>query len=364
MAVQYLNLKEQSLSLKEELKTAINRVIFKNSMFILGSEGKSFEKEFSAYCGVNHSIGVGNGTDAIYLALLAAGVKAGDEVITVTNTAIPTVSAISMTYANPILVDVDKYYQMDPEKVEEKITSKTKAIIPVHLYGHPTDMDHIMEIAKKHNLKVIEDCAQAHGTLYKGKQVGTLGDYGAFSFYPSKNLGAFGDAGMIITNSKEEAESLKMLRNYGQKERYYCYRRGVNSRLDEIQAAILRVKLKHVDSWNKNRRKLAKIYNESLKNVITPLEKDYAKSNYHLYVIRSSKRDKLREFLAKNKISTEIHYPVPIHKQEGYSELNQETLPNSEKFAKEIISLPMYPELKEEKVKEVADYINKFGGEQ
>lgn len=360
MAVPYLDFREQTESMKEELMHAIETVIFKNSLFILGPEGEAFEKEFAAYCGAKHGCGVNSGTDAIYISLLAAGVKPGDEVITVPNTAIPTFSAISATHAKPVLVDVNDAYQMDVLQIEKRITKKTKVILPVHLYGNAVDMDPLMEIARKRNLKVIEDCAQAHGTLYKGKQVGTFGDFGAFSFYPSKNLGAFGDGGLIITNSDENDAKLKMLRNYGQRERYYCDLKGINSRLDELQAAILRIKLKHLDAWNENRRRLAAVYNNLLHNVITPKEEPYSKSNYHLYVIRSRQRDKLREFLAKSQIGTQIHYPVPIHKQNAYKELAGYPLPNAEKFAQEVLSLPMYPELKEEAVKEVADCINNF----
>lgn len=360
MAITYVDLKEQSLVIKEELTRAVERVIFENSSFILGKELEAFEKEFAEYCGVKYSVGVGNGTTAITLALLAAGIKPGDEVITVPNTAIPTLSAISATYAQPVLVDVNENYQMDVTKVEKLITPKTKAIVPVHLYGHAVDMDPLMEMAKKHNLKVIEDCAQAHGTLYKGKQVGTFGDFGTFSFYPSKNLGAFGDGGCIVTNNESDAVLLKKLRNYGQTNRYVCDVKGINSRLDELQAAILSVKLKHLNAWNNKRRNLAKLYNELLKGVIVPPIKEYCTPNYHLYVIRCKERDKLMEHLAKNNIGCLIHYPLPIHKQKAYPELAHYNLPNAEQYTKEILSLPMYPELKEESVKAVADCINQF----
>lgn len=360
MATHYFDLKGQSLGIKEEIDEAIDRIIYTNSSFILGQELELFEKEFASYCGAKYGIGVGSGTCAISLALLAAGVKPGDEVITVPNTAIPTVSAITSVHAVPILVDVDETYQMNPAMLEKAITNKTKAIVPVHLYGHPADMVPIMETAQKHGLKVVEDCAQAAGTLYNGKHVGTFGDFGAFSFYPTKNLGAFGDGGMVITNSHKGDEQLRLLRNYGQKERYSCDEKGVNSRLDELQAAILRIKLKHLDCWNEKRRTLAKLYNQLLKEVNTPPEKEYAKSNYHLYVIRSQKRDELREFLAKKGIGTQIHYPIPIHKQKAFAELSKCQMPNAEKFSKEIISLPMYPELTKEEIEQVAEAINEF----
>ena len=362
MKIPYLDLKEQSLSIKKEIEEAINRVIFNNSNFILGEELEKFEKEFAGYCNISYARGVGNGTAALYLSLLAIDIKPGDEVITVPNTAVPTVSAISSTHAVPVFVDIDpETYTIDPNKIEEKITQKTKAIIPVHLYGHPADMDPILEVAKKYNIEVIEDCAQAHGTLYKGKKVGSFGDLGCFSFYPSKNLGAFGDAGMITTNNPGLAEKVRLLRNYGcnDQEKYMHEIKGFNSRLDEIQAAILRVKLKHLDTWNEKRRKLAKFYNENLKNVITPIEKSYAKHVYHLYVIRTKKRDELQKYLKENGIGTLIHYPIPIHKQKAYSEI-KDNFPISEKYANEILSLPMYPELKEEQVLEVSKKINSF----
>lgn len=363
MTIPIVDLKEQSLKIKEELMSAFNQVIFENSWFILGPELEAFEREFAAYCGAKYAVGVGNGTTAISLSLLAAGVKPGDEVITVPNTAVPTVSAISAVHARPVLVDVDETYEMDPAKIEQAITPNTKAIVPVHLYGHAANMDKIIEIAAKYNLKIIEDCAQAHGTLYKGRQVGTFGDFGTFSFFPSKNLGAFGDAGMVITNSAKNAEQLKMLRNYGQKERYDCHGKGINSRLDELQAAFLRVKLKYLSGWNQRRREIAAIYDRGLKGVITPPKKEYSLCNYHLYAIRCSKRDALKEYLAKNSITTQIHYPIPIHKQKAYPELGHLSYPNAEKFAKEVLSLPMYPELRQGDIEQVIYHVNKFMGE-
>ena len=362
MEIPQFRLDLQYKSIKEEIDNAIEKVNEKG-WFILGEEVKNFEKEFSEYSQIKYGIGVGSGTDAIRLSLMALGIKQDDEVITVANTAIAGIAAIRSSNINPTFADIDKEsYNIDPNKIEQKITKKTKAIIPVHLYGQSCDIKPILEIAEKHNLKIIEDCAQAHGSLYNNKKVGSFGDLSCFSFYPSKNLGCYGDGGMILTNNEEWCEKLSILRNYGQQKRYYSIMHGINSRLDEIQAAILRVKLKYLDQWNKKRREIAKFYNETLKGFVLPAEKPYAKHVYHLYVIRSKKRDKLKEFLKNNGIGTEIHYPIPMHLQPAYQDLNikEGALPITEKFSKEILSIPIYPELKEEELHTIASLMNKF----
>jgi dTDP-4-amino-4,6-dideoxygalactose transaminase len=351
-------------SIKKEIDDAINNVL-KSGWYILGENVRCFEKEFANYCGIKNAIGVGNGLEALQLAMLAYGLKEGDEVITVSNTAVATVLAISLTGAKPIFVDIDtETYNMDISKIEEKITNRTKAILPVHLFGHSVDMDPLLEIADQNDLIVIEDACQAHGAEYKGKKVGGLGNVGCFSFYPTKNLGAYGDGGMIITNDKEIAEKILMLRNYGQTSRYVHSIRGINSRLDELQAAILRVKLKYLEKWNEQRRKNAKLYNTFLKGtkIICPSEKSYAKHIYYLYVIRSNNRDELQLFLEKQKITTLIHYPIPVHLQKSYEDLGviNGTLPVTEKLANEILSIPIYPELESEQIGQITDCIKMF----
>jgi len=362
--ISFLDLKKQYLSIKDEIDQAIETV-FDKAWFILGEQVEAFEVEFSNYIGTKYGVGVGSGTEAIHLALVACGVKSGDQVITVPNTAVPTISAISFAGAIPIFVDIDpNTYTMDTSQLEEKITERTKVILPVHLYGHPTDMDPILDIAKRYDLKVVEDSCQAHGAEYKGKKVGSIGDVGCFSFYPSKNLGAYGDGGFITTNNNEIADKTRLLRNYGQTDRYCHIIKGFNSRLDEIQAAILRVKLKKLDSWNDQRRKLVKCYSQLLENsnVFVPGELDYAKHVYHLFVIRSHKRDELQVFLKSYKIGTLIHYPIPVHLQKSYEDLGMSsgTFPVTEKFANEILSLPLYPELTVDEVKEVSKIICDF----
>ncbi|MCL5961754.1 MAG: DegT/DnrJ/EryC1/StrS family aminotransferase [Chloroflexi bacterium] len=357
-------LKTQYASMKIEIDRAIQQVL-NSGWFVLGENLELFEKEFADYCGAKYAVGVGSGTEALHLALLACGIQPGDEVITVPNTAVPTASAISFANAIPALVDVDSIsYNMDPSQVERRVTSKTKAIIPVHLYGQAADMDPILEIARKHHLAVIEDAAQAHGTLYRGKRVGVLGDAGCFSFYPSKNLGAYGDAGMVITNDEKIARELALLRNYGQKVRYYHSTKGFNSRLDEMQSAILRVKLRHLESWNEARRQHAALYNRLLdgSSVVTPKEMAYGRHVYHLYPIRSKRRDDLQRFLESNGVGTVIHYPVPIHLQEAYRdlELAPGSFPIAEQHAHEVLSLPMYPELQKESIERVAELVCDF----
>jgi len=357
------NPKTQYLSYKSEIDAAIFRVL-NSGWYILGNEVRSFEEEFANYIGVAHGIGVGSGTEALHLALSACGVTHGDEVITVSHTAVATVAAIGLADATPVLVDIDPdFYTIDPEKIESAISSNTKAIIPVHIYGQPADMDPVMEIAEKYSLKVIEDCAQAHGSKYKGQCVGSFGDMGCFSFYPTKNLGAIGDGGMVVTNNSDLNEKVKLLREYGWKERYVSSSKGWNSRLDEIQASILRVKLKHLDKSNQKRRKLAGQYLKDLKDL--PLELPEERKNcahvYHLFVIKTNKRDMLQDYLKENGICTSIHYPVPINRQPHYKDSSKNRfLEVTEKVAGEILSLPVYPELSLKESKIVINTIKEF----
>lgn len=359
-----VDLKRQYQSIHAEVEGAIAQV-FSDSWFILGKQGESFEKEFAKYLGAGYAIGVGSGTEALHLALVAAGVTHGDEVITVPNSAAFTASAISFANAIPVFVDIDKeFFTMDPAGVEKAITPKTKAIVPVHLYGHPVDMDPILAIAKKHNLKVIEDACQAHGATYKGKKVGTLGDAGCFSFYPSKNLGCYGDGGLISTNNEKMAGILKLLRNGGQEKRYYHLIKGFNSRLDEIQAAVLRVKLKRLDQWNHKRLSISRVYDEKITNplIVKPRAAAFGTTVHHLYVIRTPERDKLQEHLVANGIQTLIHYPIPIHCQEAYRDLSlrEGSLPVAESYAKQILSLPMFPELTSEETDAIINAVNTY----
>ncbi|TAN42031.1 MAG: DegT/DnrJ/EryC1/StrS family aminotransferase [Nitrospirae bacterium] len=346
----------QYTSHKKEIDSAISRVLDKG-WYILGDEVKAFEKEFADYIGVKYGVGVGNGTDALYLALKTCGIGQGDEVITVSHTAVATVSAVELAGATPVFVDIDPdYYTLDTTKVEAAITKNTKAIIPVHIYGQPADMDAIITIARKYDLKVIEDCAQAHGAMYKGRRVGSFGDMACFSFYPTKNLGAIGDGGMVVTNNEELSIKAKLLREYGWEERYVSKVKGWNTRLDEIQAAILRVKLKYLDSDNNSRRAIAKIYNEGMKqntSLVLPRELNETVHVYHLYVVRSANRDNLLHSLKERGIMAAIHYPVPVHLQPAYSSLNGLNLHNTEKAAGEVLSLPVYPELNRETVESV-----------
>jgi dTDP-4-amino-4,6-dideoxygalactose transaminase len=330
--------------------------VLESGWFILGDEVKNFEKEFSRYVGTKYGIGVGSGTDAITLSLMALGIGSGDEVITVSHTSIATASAISITGAKPVFVDVEEDTMlMDINMVKSKITSKTKAIVPVHLYGHPVNLDPLVELSEMRDIPIVEDCAQAHGAEYKGKKVGTFGKLSAFSFYPTKNLGAYGDAGMILTNEEELYQKLLMLRQYGWKERDVSIMKGINSRLDEIQAAILRVKLKYLNEWNQKRRENAKLYKKLLKDtsILTPVEKEYAKHVYHLYVIRSDKRDFLKKSLKMKGVQTQVHYPIPVHKQKSFK--TDLKLPVTEKICGEILSLPIHPFLHGDEISFIAE---------
>ena len=359
-----IDLNAQYLSIKDEIDKAIKDVL-ESSFFILGENVKKFEEEFSKYCDAKYGIGVASGTAALKISLLSCGITRGDEVITTPLSAVASSFVITHVGATPIFVDINKEtYNIDEQKVEEKITKKTKAILPVHLYGHPCDMDIILEIAQKHNLKIIEDACQAHGAEYKGKKVGTLSDVSAFSFYPTKNLGAFGDGGLVITNNETIAEKVRLLRDYGQKKRYEHLLKGFNSRLDELHAAVLRVKLKKLDEWNEKRRKNAEIYTKLLKEstAILPVEKNYAKHVFHQYVIRSTQREDLRKLLASSNVMTDVHYPIPIPFQKAYSDLGftRGSFPIVEKTTEEIMSLPIFPGLKMEEIEKISTLIKSF----
>jgi len=359
-----VDFKTQYKNLKKEIDSAISRVL-ESGIFILDRETRAFETEFAAYCGTLHGIGVNSGTDALLLALLACGVQNGDEVITVSHTAVATVAAIELAGARPVLVDIDPgRYTMDPGCFEAAITPRTKAVIPVHLYGCPADLDPILEVARENHIFVVEDCAQAHGATWQGKRVGSLGDIAAFSFYPTKNLGAYGDGGAVATNDDSLAEQVSLLRQYGWKERYISSLKGQNSRLDELQAAILRVKLTHLDAWNAQRHKLACIYDELLKDcdLILPSRPTDTTHVYHQYVIRCQERDHLKAFLAERGIYASIHYPVPVHLQPAYADLGygQGSLPITEMAARQVLSLPLYPELSEDSARKVGQAVIEF----
>ena len=363
MRIPLVDLKSQYQGIKEEVLAEISQVLDGMQLF-LGKNVQTLESEFAAYCGVESAIGVGSGTDALHIALRACGIGPGDEVITVSHTFIATVEAIILAGAKPVFVDIDpETYNMDTSQVEKMINSKTKAILPVHLYGHPANMDQILELAQNYKLKVIEDACQAHGAEYKGCRTGSLGDAGCFSFYFTKNLGAYGEGGMITTSDPDIAKWCRMLRDHGQNAKYLHSLFGVNGRLDELQAAVLRVKLSHLDEWLERRRSLAQAYNAGLPTqLVKPREMPWAKHVYHLYVVRTPKRDQLREWLESKGIGTGMHYPVPVHLQEAWREYGGSdfSLPVTEKITKEIISLPMFPELSIEEVDYICDCICEF----
>ena len=350
--------------IKVELFDKFEKILDKN-WFIRGEEVENFEIEFASYCKTNYCVGCGNGLDALYLILKAMDIKEGDEVIIPSNTFIATALAVSYTGAKPILVEPDILtYNIAPELIEEAISKKTKAIIAVHLYGQPADMDVIKSIADQYNLKVIEDCAQAHGALYKGKRVGSLGDAAGFSFYPGKNLGALGDAGAVVTNDRELAEKIKCLSNYGSDKKYHHIYKGNNTRLDEVQAGFLRVKLKYIDKWNRNRKSIAQRYLEGINNshIYLPnmdMDRDHV---WHLFVIRSKERDRLEEYLNNNGIGTNIHYPIPIHLQDAYSDwkIKKGSYPVSEEISETVLSLPMFYGLNINESDYIIDKINQF----
>jgi dTDP-4-amino-4,6-dideoxygalactose transaminase len=365
MKVPFLDLKAQYESIKDEVAVAIQQVL-DSCAFAGGPFVEQFEREFASFCKSEYAIGVGNGTDAIWLSLLALGVGPGDEVITVPNTFIATAEAISFCGAKPVFVDVDeKTYNMDPASLEAAITPRTKAIIPVHLFGQVADMDPIMEITRTNDLFVIEDACQAQGAEYKGRAAGSIGDAGCFSFYPGKNLGAYGEAGAVVTNNPEIDRNIRMLRDHGQRKKYYHDMIGWNARMDGFQGAILSLKLKYLAAWNDARRKNAEIYNEllaDLDEVITPWEANYSKHVYHIYAIRSKTRDALIKALAEEDIHCAIHYPIPVHLQGAYHNLGLQNgrFPVAEMCANEFLSLPMFPELTSKQIKSVVHQIKVF----
>lgn len=360
--ISFSGLLEQYQDIQEEIRVAVDRVL-NSGWYVLGKEVENFEKEFAGYCGTEYAVGCASGTEAIALSLMALDIKNGDEVVTVPNTAVPTISAISMVAATPVFVDVDDCFLIDVKKIEKAITKRTKALMPVHLYGQMADMDEITNIANQYNLKVIEDACQSHGAEYKGRKAGSVGTIGCFSFYPTKNLGCFGDGGAVTTNDKALYHKLLMLRNYGQEKRYFHIIKGINSRLDELQAATLRVKLKYLDHGNKKRQQLALLYDRLLKDVcITPLTRNGCCHVFHLYVIKTKYREGLQSFLKKNGVDTLIHYPVPVHLQEAYKDLQykQGDFPSAEQVSGEILSLPMHPYLSEENIGWVCNKICEY----
>lgn len=356
----------QYMSQKVQIDEAISKVLC-SGRYILGPEVQNFEEEFSKYIGVAYGIGVGNGTDALHLALAACGLGKGDEVITVSHTAVATVAAIELAGCVPVFVDIDPVsYTLAPAGLEKAVTERTRAIIPVHLYGQPADMDAVMNVAKRYGLKVVEDCAQAHGAIYRGQRVGSWGDMACFSFYPTKNLGALGDGGMVVTNSSDLAEKARLLREYGWKERNVSSMRGWNTRLDEMQAAILRIKLRTLDDQNEKRRQLAGIYGDYMKGIdlVLPQPIDGTMHVYHLYVVRSDRRDDLQRFLRSRGVGTMVHYPVPVHSQPAYVEsiYIKGNMGMTDKVVTEILSLPMYPELTMAEAQSVIEAVREFYG--
>lgn len=366
MKVPFSDLKSNYLSIKEEIDKAISEVI-ESSSFIKGQYLEKFEKNFASYCGARYAIGTSNGTSALQLALQAAGIKQGDEVITTPNTFIATAEAISACGARPVFVDVNDNFLIDVSKIKKAITEKTKAIIPVHLHGQIVDMHEILDIAREHDLKVIEDAAQAHGAEYKGKK-SPIGEIATYSFFPAKNLGAFGDAGAVVTNDSNIAEKVRLLVDHGRISKYEHAIEGFNHRLDSLQAAILDVKLKHLDKWIEQRRKNVALYNKLLADLsedgklILPIEGQNKKHAHHLYVIRTKQQDELKKYLEQNGIETGIHYPIPLHLQQAYMYLGyrEGSFPNAEQQSREILSLPIYPELAEDQINYVSEKIKDF----
>jgi dTDP-4-amino-4,6-dideoxygalactose transaminase len=352
------------LAHKEEIDEAIARVLT-SGRYILGQEVTTFEQEFAGYIGVKFGIGVGSGTDALQLALRACGVGAGDEVITVSHTAVATAAAIELSGAKPVFIDIESdTFLMDPSGIEKAVTPRTKVILPVHLYGNVAEMERILGIANRYGLHVIEDCAQSHGARYKERRSGAWGTLATFSFYPTKNLGALGDGGMVVTNDSELATRVRSLREYGWQQRYVSETAGLNSRLDELQAAVLRVKLKYLDGSNEERRRRALLYTRRLQGaeICCPVVRKHVDSVYHLYVIRTKERDSLRDFLRGQGIQTLIHYPVPVHLQNAYKLLGcgPGDLPVTEECSRQILSLPLYPEIPESEIEEVSSQIGNF----
>lgn len=361
--IPFLDLKAQYASIKTEVDAAIHSVL-DSCGYILGPEVAKFEEEFAAYSGARFGIGVNTGTSALHLSLLAAGIGPGDEVITVPFTFVATVAAIEYAGAKPVFVDIDpQTYNMDPAKLEAAITPRTRAVIPVHLHGLMADMDPIMEIARRHKLVVIEDACQAHGAEYKGRRAGSIGDFAAFSFYPGKNLGAYGEGGMVVTNNADYAKSVRMLRDWGAEKKYHHVLKGYNYRLEGIQGAVLRVKLRHLEAWTEGRRKAAAHYTRILAaaGLAVPQPKSHQRHVYHVYAVRTKQRQKWQDALNAQGIQTGIHYPFPVHLLPAYADLGYKAgaFPHAERAADEVLSLPMFAELTTEQCETVARAVAK-----
>jgi len=371
LKIPLVDLVAQYQVIKEEVDAAIQRVL-QQGQFILGPDVRQFEEEMATYCGTKFAVGVASGTDALHLALRAIRIGPGDEVITTPFTFVATAETITQCGATPVFVDINpKNYNIDPDKIEPKITTRTRAILPVHLYGQAADMEPILELAEKYHLQVIEDCAQALGAEYKGKRVGSIGDAGCLSFFPSKNLGAYGDGGMVITNDPGIAETVDMLRRHGAKNGYYYTLPGYNSRLDTLQAAVLRVKLKQLSTWNELRRHKAAFYNQlfaGTDGIETPSLEESGRSSFNYYTIRLQdsrlSRDKLREYLESWGIQTIVYYPLSLHLQQAYQALGHQPgdFPESERAQEQVLSLPLYPELGEEQIYEIVEGVREFIG--
>ena len=362
--IPYLDLKAQYAGLKDEIVPAVTQVL-ENAQYVLGPAVARFEEQFAAYSGVRHGIAVNTGTSALHLAMLAAGIGPGDEVITVPFTFVATVAAIRYTGARPVFVDIDPAsFTMNPDAIAAAITPRTKAIVPVHLYGQPADMTPILAIARQHGLTVIEDAAQAHGAEYQGRRIGSFGDFACFSFYPGKNLGAYGEGGIVVTDNAEYARKLRMLRDWGQEERYRHTMQGFNYRMDGIQGAILEVKLRHLEAWTEARRSRAAAYDAALagSSIAAPVQQPNRRHVYHIYAVRHRERNALQRALGERGIQTGLHYPIPVHMQPAHSDLGyaEGQFPHSEAAAREVLSLPLYPEMSFEQVAEVAGAVREL----
>jgi dTDP-4-amino-4,6-dideoxygalactose transaminase len=364
--IPFVDLRAQYLAIKDEIDEAVLNVL-DSTQFVLGKDVAAFEELFGKYTATDHAMGVNSGTSALHLALLAAGVERGDEVITTPFTFIASTSAIDYCGGVPVFVDIDPAtFTIDPALIEAAITSRTKAILPIHLYGQPADMDPIMDIAKRHGIRVIEDAAQAHGAEYKGKRIGSIGDMGCFSFYPGKNLGAYGEGGAVTTNDAEAARVVRMLRDWGAERKYYHDLKGFNYRLEGVQGAVLRVKMAYIEEWTEARRAVAQRYDEWLAGtaVATPVEAADRRHVYHVYAVRTPHRAELQQYLQEKGISTGIHYPIPVHLQKAFAELghHEGDFPHSEAASNEVLSLPMYPELQKDQQEEVVEAIAAWPG--
>ena len=363
MKVPFVDLYRQYQLIQKDIDGAINKVIC-DSAFVLGKYVEEFEGAFANYCGTKYCVGVSSGTDALLLSFIAIGLKSGDEVITAPNTFFASTEPLGHIGVKPVFVDIEqKTHLIDINKIERAITPKTKAILPVHLYGQMANMEVIMSIARKYNLKVIEDCAQAHGAEQRGRKAGTFGDIGAYSFYPAKNLGAYGDSGCVVTSNEEYFNTVKMLRDHGRRDKYEHNMEGYNSRMDGIQGAILNTKLKYLNGWVERRREIAELYGKLLSDEISkPLEVSLNKHAYHLYVIEVDRRDELLKYLREQNIGAGIHYPIPLHLQRAYQHLglSEGLYPECEKSCRRVISLPIFPEMKQEEIEFVANSVNSF----